>query len=174
MPFRYTFTLTEQDAYDFSMHHLKHSSAMKRQILAVRVAFTVIVLAVMFLMMMRNDNLVLALIIAAFEMLIFQLLVHPIMKWSYIRNLKSHKKSGRLAYDKEITFEFGEDTLNEITPDTSSSAKYSMFQRVESGETAIYLYVTAMTAQLIPHRVFPAPQDREAFLAFIRGKIETA
>ena len=170
MTFQFTYTMTEQDYLDFNMHYMKHSKNVKRQGIIMRIMFAVIVLLLL-INRLQKDDLIFTLVFCGIIMLILQLLVGPFMRWGVMHNIERMKKDGRLAYDKVSTFIFEDDSVNETTPDSVSTLRYSIFQRVEPGENAVYLFISASSAYIIPYRVFSTVKQRDAFLTFIRGKI---
>ena len=69
-----------------------------------------------------------------------------ITDFSLKRNIKKLKKTGRLHYDSEVTYEFLDDSFIETTRDSESVIKYSIIEKVSSGTNAFYLFTSVQSA----------------------------
>jgi hypothetical protein len=104
--------------------------------------------------------------------LAFLLFYKQITNRALKRNIKKLRKTGRLHYESEITYEFLEDSFIETTHESESVNKYSMIEIVSTGSSAFDLYVSVQVAHIVPFRVFANDSDREAFLGFIQSKVK--
>ena len=84
------------------------------------------------------------------------------------------KKYGKLPYGKDVTISFGEDSLIEITPETETKVKYTRIENIVGGTFAIYIYISAVQAFVVPVSVFPSIQEQDEFWNFIHDKWNAA
>ena len=100
-----------------------------------------------------------------------------LIRWLWNRqpkkSLEKLKRDGKITYQKESTYNFGDDGYAMTTPDSSSTSNYTVFERVGDGSKGIYLFKTVNSALIIPNRAFGSAGERADFLAFIKSKITT-
>ena len=88
------------------------------------------------------------------------------------KNIKKMEKNGKLPYAKNVTMIFEQDTITQITEFENSTMKYSMMERIVETEKAIFIYVGANQAIIVPLSVFDDDNIKEQFIRFIEGKIQ--
>ena len=84
--------------------------------------------------------------------------------------MKRFKKVENLPYGQEVELEFEEDHFTEKLPGSESKSDYSRVIKIVTDKQAIYVYVSAIQALIIPFRVFENPSDRVNFLNFLHEK----
>ena len=84
--------------------------------------------------------------------------------------IKSMQKGGKMPYDSEMRLCFGDDEVLEITKTAESRVKYTSIEKMHMGDTAIYIYISAMQAFIIPISAFESQAQKAEFIAFVRQK----
>jgi hypothetical protein len=176
--------LTEADYYEFNRFHMKHDPASKRVRMMTRV-FVIAVIGI-YIILVNNagqDNftdiarpvmlityIVLLGILVGLSFLLDILLTPLFIKMS----INATKKKGKLAFDEHAVVAFGEDSFTETTADAVNTAKYSKIEKICHADRAIYIFLNAQMAQIIPLSVFESEEQRSAFWVFINQKKDTA
>lgn len=89
------------------------------------------------------------------------------------RNMKRLSKIGKMPYSQRVAMTFEEAFFLCAGDNDESKASYTSLDGVWEGPEAIYLFRNAASVYILPNRIFQAPQEREAFLRFIREKVGT-
>lgn len=188
MRFQFTFTLTEKDLFMFTLYHddTFQTSYKKRLALKARILMSLFAGSMMFVLLslfsfyVENDDITFRVVIigASLITIIIIFIMYPLLmvepnERAKYKNFQLLKKLGRLVYDKEVIFSFYDDEYTEITPDSSSNIRYSMIEKVCAGREGVYLYQTMGSAWIIPNTAFQNPEERGAFVAFLRDRITT-
>jgi len=87
--------------------------------------------------------------------------------------IKLKKKDGKLPYGKNVLILFDEDFFYETTNEAEMKIKYSSIEKTAIGNSAIYIFIGAMQAFIIPLSVFETEKQKSAFLAFVNSKSVT-
>jgi uncharacterized membrane protein YuzA (DUF378 family) len=173
--YSFTYTLTERDMSDFYEAYSVHSPEWKKTMRKTRFLFPVLLflISTFFGRSMKYPRIfyVTILLAAILWIVFFQHFQRRFMKRTFQRTMKKQKKRGSLFYSKAITLDFDEDGLRETTADSEAKLGYSLIERMEIGNTAVYLYQSAAIARVIPNRAFSDDGQRAAFVAFIQSKI---
>ena len=175
--YNFNFSLTYNDYLKFNIHHHNSMGWVKWLDRALRLSLPV-VLFFMFLNMlpMLIDGLevvviaVLFLIIAAVWFFVFPLISRAITSLMMRVTIKSMQKGGKMPYDSEMRLRFGDDDILEVTEAAESRVKYTSIEKIRMGDTAIYIYISAMQAYIMPFSVFDSREHMGEFIAFVREK----
>jgi len=85
--------------------------------------------------------------------------------------LKRIKKEGKLPFGKIVKVHFDEKNLHETSEVAETKVNYHNVEKIAEGSHAIYIYISAMQAFILPHRTFESEQQKTEFLFFIKGKV---
>ena len=180
MKYTFSYKIEKDDYYQYNRYHVRNSAFAKRRRLTMRILLAVIfvIAAVLFFITDWFNGEFPALSIAYLVVgLGFCIFFNQLTDLAIRRSIKKMQKTGKLHYDKEITYEFYDDFFREIAPDMASEIKYSIITDVAEGtqkvgNNTIYLYINVQQAHIVPLRVFRDEQERVEFLQFIKGKVE--
>jgi hypothetical protein len=174
MNYTFTYKIEKDDYYQFNRFHIRHSAFAKRRQLTMRFLIPGIFIAAAALFYLpsraQGDFPVISVAYLALAVL-FGVFFNQISDFAIKRNIKKMQRSGRIHYDKDINYEFGDELFRETTPDSTAEIKYSIITEVAEGKKAIYIYVNLQQAHIVPLRVFASEQERGEFLRFIKSKI---
>ena len=168
---RYDFHVTEKDYIDFNLHAVKHNVSHKKQLITLRVLLPAMLAVLYLLIGIKNPETRLAtgityLIIAV----IWEIVFYPVFTLIVRLNLKSQIKHGSHLYTPDATLIFGENDFSEITPDEELKYTYERIESMAENKGAMYLYLSSLTAIIIPSSAFASSAEREKLIAFLLQK----
>jgi len=176
--YEFKFTLTENDYIEFNIFHSRNSPMVKKFTRFIYIfTFAIIALALGVNLAGIEEDLILMLVVTGSVLVLLGGLLFLLKKLTFfdkaILKLQMNlmKGNGKLPFSEQNFLQFEDDCFIENTVDTETKTKYSKIERIAVSEKAIYLYLTAMTANIIPVSVFESEQQKEEFLAFINGKV---
>jgi len=88
-------------------------------------------------------------------------------------NIKKLRKHGKLPFSNEGTLVFDEEFINDISSLTEVKTRYSSVEKIGITETAIYIYISAMQAYIVPQTCFKSEEEMKNLLNFLASKINT-
>ena len=169
----FSFSLTQADYFEFNKVYINATPAVKRRNETIR--FLVPLMYMGLALIFGPDlGLVQTYIVYGFLGLVSigWIVYFPrINNGRIINKLNRLQRSGKINYNRQITYKFGDEGFAEGDADSEAIIKYSQIERVIKGGTAIYLFTEAKSAHLIPHRVFANKREYDAFVKFISSKI---
>ena len=171
--YQFNYSLTDKDYFDFNKYHMCNAPAMKKMITGLRI----LLIALLFfslLSSLRNHSdatslLALIIVYTAVSVAWF-FAVKPYLVFLTKINIKLIKKDGKLPYGKNVLINFEEDFFVEATNDTEIKGKYKSVEKIAVAGDAIYIYISAMQAFILPISVFESTAQKNEFLEFINGK----
>jgi hypothetical protein len=86
-------------------------------------------------------------------------------------NIWIMKKSGKLPFSKNVSLSFYDGHFDQVTETAETKTKYSAIERVSEGKAAVYIYIGAIQAFIIPLAAFESESQKAEFMAFLRGKM---
>lgn len=173
--YQFCYTLSEHEYFEFNIHHAFNSPTSKKNMLFYHfVPPFIFVICGLFLGTIVEEPVTSCYFYVAFG--IVAILWFTFYKWIMIKiikkNIKRFKKSGyKLPYENSVIISFEDEYFVETTEKGDSRTKYSAIELVVSAEKAIYIYINAVQAIILPFTVFSDEQKRNDFLVFIEGKM---
>ena len=172
--FKFIFTLSDDDYFEFSKHALLNSAVWKRRLNLIRILPIIIWLFAIFVFFIRKADLNLIIIesilLAAYSVVIF-VLSKPLLLLLLKRRIGRVKKYEKLVSGMEVTLLFENEFFLETTSQSEAKLKYSVIERIDKAEKAVYLYVGAVKAYIIPLNAFADDEIKKQFIIFIKDKI---
>ena len=173
--YKFNYIVNEKDYLQFVRYHYKTAPSQKRGTLILRglAIFVLLVTAVSVLTYGgfggdRQGLHVSGLFFGCFILFGRALFINLGLKSS----VKSMKKDGKAPYGEEIQVEFGENDAHRVSKIGEVRVKYDGLERICEHDGAVYIYIDAIQAFVIPHRVFESEQQKTEFLAFINRKVQ--
>jgi hypothetical protein len=164
-----SYTTTLDDYVAFSLHTFKRSPSMKRRFVA---AWVLVPLAFLLLaaMVWGSDRFV-AFSLAAGG--VGAAILHPFL---YRKNLERAVRAyaqdlGARGVIGRITLVLTDESLTERTETTQSVARWQDMKGVEVVGDCTYIWVTGITAAIIPRHCFEREEDYEAVREFAVAKL---
>ena len=176
--YKFEFTLSESDYMEFNRFHTE-SSWLNRKVSQILPWIIPVLFAFMFIRSFyRIDHWRMGVIMgmlylgigAAFFVGIKYLekaLTKPTLKLMMF----AVKRDGKLPYAKNVRMEFWDDHVIEINELAETKVKYTTMERVAVGPKGVYIYMTAISALLLPMFAFESEAQRDELVAFVREKL---
>ncbi|MCL2377932.1 MAG: YcxB family protein [Defluviitaleaceae bacterium] len=171
--FNFNFTLSEADYYEFNKHHSLSNLSAQKFILIVRIILFITLgvgIISQFIAGYEGGRLSPALFLSIIGILLsifFKPFVLLLIKWQ----IREIKKQGKLPFDTNVHLQFDEEIYIESSETAEIKRNYTSIEKIVQGHEAIYLYVGAIQATLIPFSAFDNEGHKNDFLAFINSKI---
>ena len=169
--YTFNYTLNEKDYLQFANYHYKNAPSQKRAILIVRLLASFLLLASIVLILLSGGFTsivhVLGIIFAVAALLGWGLIMRVAIKIQ----IRAMKKDGKAPYGEAAQVHFGEDDVHSVSESTETRAKYASLGRICEDGNAVYIYMNAIQAFVIPHRVFEDEAQKAEFLTFINDRI---
>jgi hypothetical protein len=173
--YKFEYVTTENDFIEFNKFFMFNSPVGKKLILRLQLVLFVLAAALFFLLILNliSGYISVAYIGILLVILIILLCIKPIIGFTMKSFIKKMKKNGKLPVG-EVLIYFNEDHIFEIANGMETKVSYSSIETVMIGKDVIYLIFNTMLGGIVPFSVFENDGEREAFLAFIRGKMREA
>jgi len=171
--FQFSFTLNDDDYFEYSKYDLLHDPIGKQTLFEQRL-FPPLLLLSFFVRAYRENNarLVVIFIVILFILSIFWIAFAKSFLFRRMkRNIGIQKKLGKLPYPVESTLVFENNFYRLTTPEYEITAKYSEIEFINEAKNYIYIYRNVSQAHIIPLHVFADDEEKARFVAFIESKI---
>ena len=174
MEYQFNITISDNDYIAFNLFHTKYSPQGKNALRRIRnLSFGLILIIIA--LKVSADGLTLetgiyAVLLSLFVLLFFFAYKMLMGKLTALL-VKSMQNTGKPPYDKEITFQFREDVFIDTVPSKRTEAGYELIEHIYSfKDRYLFIYVTSMSAHILPISQLKEQLDLEAFTAFLSAK----
>lgn len=168
--FRFTYTLDDNDYFEFNKHHIYYSAMNKKRAKFAPFYWVVIFMLFGFILAQALNDPFSYYVYGALSIL-WVIFYKQINNAALKRRIKSMKKAGKLPYSHQVTMSFMEDCIIEKEEASEAKSEYSLIENVMMGETAVYVYKSAISAYIVPNRVFQNAEEKKSFIEFVQSKI---
>lgn len=168
----FTVHLNDEDYLEYNMYHFMHSQAGKRQLVYVRFVGPAICALVFLWIWLFCEPLLVVIegIALAVFAVIWEIQANKIVFRNLIRTIRKMKKDGKLPYAKETKVEFLEDEIIQKTDQQEHKYSYTVVEKICESEKAMYIYVNAVQAVIVPKNCFRDTEEKNQLLDFLREK----
>lgn len=173
MLFQLHLRLSEEDYLAFNHFHSFESAPGKKQLRRSRLIYllTVAVLSVPVLLLGRTAFSVAYVSLITVFTLVYMASFNKILTWNIRGQIKRLKKIGKLPFDPDVTLEFYDNRLVELTESKRIEQSYDVLERIcVVGDRYLFLYNSSISAYMLPMAQVKAQTDLRAFLAFLSEK----
>ena len=170
--FEFHFEVSREDFFEYNKHHAYHTPKRKRSMLRQRIMYPLLYIGLGGYYAVNASRLTLFSVIMVTIALLWFLFFDRLIDWKIKRRLKRIEKEGKLYSPGFRTYHFEENSFQITAKNATSESDYADFEQVETGEKAVYIYVGAKIAHVLPNRVFANDEEKQRFVAFIREKID--
>jgi len=171
--YEFELVLTEEELIKFQRHHFAHAPAARKSIAVFRALVPVLLFCCVMIFCINDPNpqgLFTTMAIFGLISIAWILLVPSLFLFSIKHRIRSAKKRGKLLTGKISRIRFDENTYYDTTDETDVSIKYTKIDRIESGDSTIYICFGENQAVLLPQRIFASPTQQDEFWRFIHEK----
>ncbi|MBE6958113.1 MAG: hypothetical protein E7447_03040 [Ruminococcaceae bacterium] len=177
MKYQLNITLTEEDYMAFNYFHAIESQQAQKTIKKSRgffIAFMVALMAFMLFVVGWDSFTATYIILLGICTVVYSFFFKKLMRRNVKAQVQHLKKTGKLPFDLNSSFEFYEDKIVEITPAKRIEQSYDVLERVcLLPGRYIFLYNSSVGAYILPVCQVNAQTDRDAFWNFISEKCKT-
>ena len=173
MAFKFNVNLTEQDYLDFNVFAATKTPHGKGSILRTRLILTAIVVVATLLTWLSKGvgrTSIVFTVLSALILLYFQLYLVRRMKNSLKSYINGLKKQGKLPYSPYSTMEFNDESIIETDENGVTERKYSVIEAISIDKNAVYVFIGAAQAFILPFSSFESREQMDAFIEFISAK----
>ena len=174
MQYHLEFKLTEEDYMSFNYFHSFESPQGKKMVKRANTVYFSLLACFMAIVLMYNglsySSLVCFLVLALCS--VFCMLRQETQqKRTMTRIMRRLQQGGKLPYDSGSVFTFEEDSFTETTEFEKSEISYRRIEKVcVVKERFVLLYVSSITAHVLPISQLKAQVDLNAFIQFLSEK----
>lgn len=169
--FSFTYAIDENDYYEFNKHQTYCSPANRKRLMISRFAWPVIFISCGLLLGTSLEYPVIAYVVYGAAAVAWLVFFKRMTDRRIKKNLVRLKKIGKLPYPPDVTIAFFDDYVHEQTSMSETKFDYSLIERVDTTADTVYIYLSALSASILPNRVFKDSAERDAFLTFLRAKL---
>lgn len=173
MAFKFNVNITEQDYLDFNVFAATKTPHGKRTILRTRLILTAIfAIATLLIWLTKKGGTTSIVMTALFALILlyFQLYLVRRVENSLKAYIKNLKKQGKLPYSPYSTVEFGDESIIETDENSVTERKYSAVETVVVDKKAVYVFIGAAQAFILPFSCFGSREQIDEFISFIESK----
>jgi len=174
--YQFKYTFSEHDYLEFCKFNAFNTPEGKKHMLRYRNTFVIIFLfsgiAFGSIGAITNKPFLFYSYLIGFGILIVLWLIFfkRIMEIKIKRDIERLKQSGKLPYSSNVTICFKDDYIVKTSEDAESTVKYSAIERVLVTEKALYIYINATQAFVMPATLFYDVHKRDDFIKFLEEK----
>ncbi|WP_160319138.1 YcxB family protein [Youngiibacter fragilis] len=166
-------TLSDQDYLHFNWYQLSNSAAGKRALLSYRLILPVILYILLFVLFVIDSD---------FKIIFFAAIVVTIMSALWVafskkttfnimkNDIERIRKEGIQPYNKDAILRFDDEGIHAIIPNFENKSKYALIEKIAVTENAIYIFISAIQAYILPVTTFKDEAEKLKFLDFIELK----
>lgn len=170
--FEFNYSLSDRDYIEFNIYHLFNSSVSMgySSFLRWSVPFIFAMMVFPFLSGANDAGMSLLILLLTVFCAVWILSYKKIMGRSLKLYIERTKKTGKMPYCGGAILQFTDEHIIQITEDEETKIKYRKIEKIVVADSAVYIYLNAISAHIIPHRSFDNPMQQYEFLSFLESK----
>lgn len=169
--FQWTYELSENDYYEFNRFHMYHAPMSKKTVWVGRFLPPACYMLIAFVFFRATHSWTYVYTFGVVS-IAFVLFYRQICDASLRRRLKRIKKHGKLPFESRVSLEATDDHIVERADSGEKKTCLAQCEYVLAGHSAVYVYNSALSAYIIPNRVFRDEDEKNRFIRFIESKID--
>lgn len=175
--YAYKISLSEKEYIQFNEYHLLHSAVGKKALLQHKIVLPLLSLLIIIIFFSAKADMNLIIIESIFLgicSIMWIIYSKKIVMKSFKKNIEKIKKEGRLPFESETTVTFDDQGIIEKSSNAETKTSYSVVEKIAETKQAIYIYMSAVQAIIIPTSYFDSEEDKDELIKFIETKREKA
>ena len=171
--YKFEFDLTRNQYIEYNTYHQNHSPFFKQKNMLSRIGLPIVFLAIFIFAVAIGLDFSKAVIMAVVFIiisLIYNLFFDQFNTMTLKRKIKEMEQEGHAPYQKHSELIFNDDSFTEIIPDDENVVPYGKIERIVELKNLLLIYVSALTACIIPISVFTSQDQKEEFISFLEEK----
>ncbi len=171
--YEYKIKLDEKDYIQFNDYHLSNSRVGKKTVNMIRILVPILFLCAIFIFLIANADVELIITLSITAVIVSILMVFyskKLLMKTMTKSIKTLKKDGKLPFNIEATITFDEAGIHEKSLNSESKTNYVLVEKIGQNEHAVYIYISAVQAYIIPITCFSSDREKDEFLEYINTK----
>lgn len=168
---RLDYELNKQDYLNFNIYHSENSETikhnLKKQIIIPPIAYIVIGLALSLVTEAGFIFLIAFVICSVFWVVFYPAYFKRVVKRN-INKMLSEGKNTSLEY--KISLSLDDAGIKSVSEKGESSIKWEGIERLSESNEYYFLYITSVSAAIVPKRVFVTDDERKEFIELVKSK----
>lgn len=162
--------MTEEEYFEYNLCHRYSMPEYRKKLMMHRFLFPILYMVCVILVGLYFINYI-GYYLPFISISVVQIVFHrKLVERDIRKSIKMMKASGKAPFADDYKAVFEEDKVTTSTKDTEISNSYSAFEKIVIGRNALYLYRNAISATILPYRIFASEEEKESFLQFIQQK----
>lgn len=166
----FTYNLTDHDYLEYNKHHNAASPSTQKFFFVLKIALSVLLGFSILLNLLTGVNIGIHVFVIIFIGLAITFGHSHLTTLILKMQIAGFSKQGKLPYGKNVHLQFDYDTYTETNENTQTKIKYHCLEKISHGSTAIYLYVGAIQATILPYSAFESQAQKQELLYFLNSK----
>ena len=177
--FEFEYTMTKEDYLRYNEYHFLNSKSGKTQIKRYRwtvgiVAAVMFAFAVYYTVELGFDVLVGALLMLGAVSGVCMIFGKKIIMRNLKKAVDKAAADGKAPYGYKSAISFKDEYIECISELKETKIRYGAIEKVCSSDDAVYIYIEALQALVLPERVFADEAQKRSLLEFVGAKRKTA
>ena len=177
--FEFEYTMTKEDYLRYNEYHFLNSKSGKTQIKKYRwtvgiVAAVMFAFAVYYTVELGFDVLVGALLMLGAVSGVCMIFGKKIIMRNLKKAVNKVAADGKAPYGYKSAISFKDEYIECISELKETKIRYGAIEKVCSSDDAVYIYIEALQALVLPERVFADEAQKRSLLEFVGAKRKTA
>ena len=169
------FSLNTQDYLSYNLFHNMHSPSMRRSMRIQRITGPVLFLLLAFLLPDSKSQFLIYITLFSIAAVLWAVFYPALIKKRIKRNTLRLLREGTPRFLGPCRVTLNETSLDIATHYSSSAYLYAAIDRVALTRTgAVYVYVSSLSAIIIPQHAFETGEQQHAFLELLNEKRQSA
>ena len=174
MKFKFDVNLNDNDYFEFNKFMAIKSTYGKKQLNSMRILFAV-GMVILMLISLLGGGFTISSLVNIIPYAIIAIIVFFTLPFFYISTLKSQmkslKKTGKMAFSPSSVIEFYDDLIIETTASSKTEVEFTTVERFSIVQDKyVYVHLNNITAYILPRKSFESQEQYNEFLEFIKTK----
>lgn len=173
--YHFTYVVSEKDYWEFNKFHISKAKPSKKTIALTCLVVLIIIIVLRlltFVSLYAVSMILIEIIFLTISLSVGFFYKKLVMVFRAKRNIAMLKREGTLPFGKNISLQFDESFFVVTTKQGESKIKYTNIEKLGMNGYAIYVYINAVQAAILPLYVFENHEQISGVLTFIKNKAE--
>lgn len=170
--FQFHYALTDDDYIKFNFNHALYTKTGKQTTHATKLLVPCSLVLALLILPIHHDFQLLMIELITFSIISILWIVFfkKIVLYNIKKSVCRTKKSGRLPYTENGTLTFDENFICDQAQTQENKTSYSLVEAIYTTNEAVYIYINAMSAIILPYRFIENQTVFNNFINFLQEK----
>lgn len=172
--YAFHYQLTEDDYFEYSLCHQYSIPKYRKKLMTQKFLYPALYAAIAIILGSRLENPLFTYVAFGIVAVGWIVFYKSLIERNIHKSIKIMKESGKMPYADFFNAVFEDEKMITSTNDTEVTTNYSGIEKIMIGENALYLYKNAISAFILPYRIFASEEEKDTFIQFIKQKTNAA